>query len=134
MSAQNEPAIPVWTLGDRLAKARVFADLDQRDMAVYLGMSKAVISVYERDVRPPKLPVLRDWALRCGVSLDWLLTGVGSPPNAGAPNRGSGGVSSAAGSTIWSVVTGAKRPALTPHRPVQLCPIETIRLLEPQAA
>jgi transcriptional regulator with XRE-family HTH domain len=62
-------------LGDRLRKARLSAGLDQRDIADYLGMSHAAVGFYELDRRVPKLAVLRVWALRCGVPLDWLRYG-----------------------------------------------------------
>jgi transcriptional regulator with XRE-family HTH domain len=40
-----------------------------------MGMSHAAIGMYELDVRQPKLGVLRLWAMRCGVPLEWLLDG-----------------------------------------------------------
>lgn len=65
-------AIPTWTLGDRLRKARIQAGLSQSELADDLGISQRSISVYEADEHPPKRPVLVSWALRCGVDLSWL--------------------------------------------------------------
>jgi transcriptional regulator with XRE-family HTH domain len=72
-------SVPVWTLGDRLRKARHLAGLHQRDLAEYLGLSAAAIGMYEMDVRSPKLGMLRGWATRCEVSLDWLRYGDTGP-------------------------------------------------------
>lgn len=66
--------IPTWTLADRLAKARDHAGVSQAEMADYLGMAQTTISKYEHGA-PPRVGTLRLWALRCGVSLDWLATG-----------------------------------------------------------
>jgi transcriptional regulator with XRE-family HTH domain len=67
---------PPWTLGDRLRKAREHAGVKQDEMALHLGLSRAALSGYERGTSPPKLAVLRVWALRCGVPLPWLQFGV----------------------------------------------------------
>lgn len=64
--------IPTWTLADRLRKSREFAGLEQNDVADYLGMSRGAISDWERDVRKPKLGVLRLWSEVCHVPLEWL--------------------------------------------------------------
>ena len=67
--------VPEWTVGDRLRKARVSAGLDQREIAEYIGMTHGAIGLYELGRRTPKLGVLRLWAMRCDVDLDWLRTG-----------------------------------------------------------
>jgi transcriptional regulator with XRE-family HTH domain len=51
------------------------AGLHQRDVAEYLGLSSGAVGMYELDVRQPKLGVLRLWAMRCGVPLEWLQSG-----------------------------------------------------------
>ena len=69
----------VWTLGERLAKARRIAGIDRQEMADYLGLTTQAVGHYEGDRRTPKLGVLRLWALRCGVPLEWLQYG-DTPP------------------------------------------------------
>lgn len=39
--------IPQWTLGERLAKARHHAELEQAEMAAELGVSRVTVSNYE---------------------------------------------------------------------------------------
>ena len=69
----EQPDGPRWTLGDRLIKARKHAGLSQAEMADYLGVSRAAISAWENDENEPRASVLRRWALRCEVTLDWLI-------------------------------------------------------------
>jgi transcriptional regulator with XRE-family HTH domain len=63
--------IPEWTLADRLRKARESAGLSQQEMADHLGLSRVTVGTYENGATP-KLAVLRVWAMRTGVPLDWL--------------------------------------------------------------
>lgn len=75
-----------WTLGDRLGKAMRVAGISAAEMAEYLDVHRNTVSAYINDRQPPKRSVLRLWALRTGVSLDWLETGespVGPPPGGG---------------------------------------------------
>lgn len=67
--------VPVWTLGDRLRKAREDADIDIQDMAKRLGYHRNTITAYEADDRPPKAGLIRAWADICAVSLEWLENG-----------------------------------------------------------
>lgn len=64
--------IPVWTLGDKLRKARLDAGLDQRELAAELGIARNSVMTYESGKTAPRRPVLLAWAMRTGVSLDWL--------------------------------------------------------------
>lgn len=64
---------PTWTLGDRLAKARRFANLEQADMALALGISRALVSKFERDQSEPRIGQLRKWAETTGVSVEWMM-------------------------------------------------------------
>jgi transcriptional regulator with XRE-family HTH domain len=64
--------IPEWSLGDRLSKSRRAAGLSSTDLQEYLGVTRNTISNYERDRIVPRLSVLRLWAMRCGVPLEWL--------------------------------------------------------------
>ena len=64
--------MPVWTLADRLRKAREHAKLSQSELADTIGISRPSVSVYESGHRPPPKPVLITWAIVCQVDLDWL--------------------------------------------------------------
>lgn len=65
--------IPTWTIGDRLRKAREWADIESRDMAERLGVSRNTISNYEHDRTSPPVEVLKLWATETGVNILWLL-------------------------------------------------------------
>lgn len=67
-------AIPQWTTGDRLRKAREFSGLTQRQLADEIGVSNRSISAYEQGATARR-PVLLSWAVRTGVPLEWLQTG-----------------------------------------------------------
>jgi transcriptional regulator with XRE-family HTH domain len=75
----TDAAIPEWGLTDRLAKARSVAGLKQQELAEYLGLSRASLSAYENGSVVPRLGILRLWAMRCGVPLDWLRYGTVPP-------------------------------------------------------
>lgn len=62
-----------WTLGDRLAKARIVAGLSREDMASALGVAPRTITNYEHDNTKPIAAVLEVWSNRTGAPLDWLL-------------------------------------------------------------
>lgn len=81
MSIQsNEWAIPAWTIGDRLRKAREVADLTQSELAERIGVSRRSITSYEAG-GTPKRPVLLSWSLATGVPVEWLLTGEAPHPH-----------------------------------------------------
>lgn len=68
-----ETAIPTWTLGDRLRKAREGTDLSQDEFARLLGGgTRSTVARYEGDVTKPKLLVVREWARLTGVPEWWL--------------------------------------------------------------
>lgn len=77
--ALAEVTTPEWTFGDRLAKARRHAGMEQGDMAKALGVSRPTISTWERDESQPRhlFEVAQQWADLTGVELGWLL-GAGS--------------------------------------------------------
>lgn len=66
--------VPEWTVADRLLKARRWAGVPQQEMAAYLGVSRQALTRYENG-QNVKIGTLRLWALRCGVSFDWLRYG-----------------------------------------------------------
>lgn len=64
-------AIPAWTRGDRLRKARESAGLSQQELADAIGISRRSVSAYESN-GTTKRPVLLSWALLCHVPMAWL--------------------------------------------------------------
>jgi len=73
------------TLGDRLAAARDAAGLSQDNLAQRLGVRFKTVRDWENDVKEPRANRLQMLAALLGVSLRWLLTGVGNdvtPPEA----------------------------------------------------
>jgi transcriptional regulator with XRE-family HTH domain len=79
MSNEGVGVVPEWTVGDRMIKARTVADLSQEQMGEYLGLSRVTLSRYETGHNRVPLTVLRLWAMRCGVPLDWLRYGDAPP-------------------------------------------------------
>ena len=76
MSTQPQGIIPEWTLGDRLRKAREETGLDQGQFADEIGISRNSVSNAETGATRPIKVTLKAWALRTGVPVEWLLTGV----------------------------------------------------------
>lgn len=72
--------IPTWTLGERLRKARLTASVSPEEMAAEIGRTERTIRNYEAGVTQVPLLVIRQYAWRCGVPVDWL-EGGDSPPN-----------------------------------------------------
>jgi transcriptional regulator with XRE-family HTH domain len=91
MTEQPAGRIPVFTMGDRLRKAREVVGLDQSEFAEQLGVSRGTVSNYERSSTENRKPiVIRAWALATGVPLEWLQTGEGAP-TATPPDGGPAG-------------------------------------------
>lgn len=65
------PPLPVWTIGDRLVKARQFAGLSQTQMAQQLRIGRRSIVRYEASDDPPRSIVLSYSAIT-GVPLWWF--------------------------------------------------------------
>lgn len=80
--------MPEIELRHRLRIAREFAGLDLGQLAERMGVSRNTVSNYEHGNTAPRKIVLNAWALACGVSLDWIQTGNGSPTPHGGGNRG----------------------------------------------
>lgn len=70
------------TFGDRLAGAREAAGLDQRGLAGKIGVKATVIAGWENDLKEPRANRLQMLSGILGVSMTWLLTGVGEGPDA----------------------------------------------------
>jgi transcriptional regulator with XRE-family HTH domain len=65
-------AVPEWTTSDRLRKAREHAGLQQAELATAIGVGRTSVVRYEAGQSVPSRPVLLAWAMRTGVSLEWL--------------------------------------------------------------
>ena len=68
------------TFGDRLAGAREAAGLAQQDLADQLGVKVTTVDAWENDLREPRANKLQMLSGLLGISLRWLLTGVGTGP------------------------------------------------------
>ncbi len=75
MSEQrDDDVVPEWTLGWRLNRALSHAGISAADMAADLGVSRATVSRWINDHgAPPRVGYVKLWAMRCGVSLEWVL-------------------------------------------------------------
>lgn len=69
------------TLGDRLAAAREAAGLTQAQLALQLGVKPEALDAWENDWKEPRANRLQMLTGLLGVSLRWLLTGVGDGPD-----------------------------------------------------
>ena len=68
-------SIPEWDLADRMRKAMRHAGMGGRgisEMAGYIGVTRGTISNWINGRWPPQPAAVRLWALRCGVSYEWL--------------------------------------------------------------
>ena len=71
--------VPVWTMSDRLRKAREVTGLDQKQFAMHTGLSRNTVSNYENGNTTPRRPSLVLWAMATGVPMSWLVNGE-TPP------------------------------------------------------
>lgn len=60
-------------LSVRLKELRTNRNLTQAQVAEYVGVSRAVISAYETDIRQPSYDILIRLAILYGVTTDYLL-------------------------------------------------------------
>jgi len=77
--------VPDIEVRHRLYIARDLAKLEKGELADLIGVSRNTIGNYEGgDTTHMRKIVLKQWALACGVSLDWIMTGESpheTPPN-----------------------------------------------------
>lgn len=68
------PALPVWSLGDRLRKAREHAGLSRDELADKLGVKKNSLWNWETNASQPRdlLDVVERWAQATGVPAAWI--------------------------------------------------------------
>jgi len=84
---EAEPVVSyVWTIADRLRKARELTGLSQEEFAALIGISSGTVSTYEINPDAPhKPPFMIAWANATPVTLEWLWTGeeksVNLPPD-----------------------------------------------------
>lgn len=71
--SNNATAIPMWTLGDRLSKARSDAGISPAAMAARLRVHRNTISNWEHDRVDVPYLALRAWSDETGVALWWLV-------------------------------------------------------------
>jgi transcriptional regulator with XRE-family HTH domain len=69
---QKDGDVPGWDLSDRMRKALRHAGVSVQDMADYLEVTRGTVSTWINGRIEPSPQTLRLWALRCGVSYDWL--------------------------------------------------------------
>lgn len=63
----------VMKLGDKIKKLREGKNISQKELAVELGVTDAMISMYENDKKNPSLDVITKIAIYFNVSTDYLL-------------------------------------------------------------
>ena len=72
----EDMTVPEWTLNWRMQRAMAHAGLQIDDLAGELGVSRSTVSRWLNEHgAPPRIGYLKLWAMRCGVPLDWLLSG-----------------------------------------------------------
>jgi transcriptional regulator with XRE-family HTH domain len=89
--SDDEPGdVLVWTLGDRLAKARKMRGMKQEQLAAKLRLSRHSIMRYENDDGTPPLTTIIAWSVVCKVKLSELLGDEdgGAPVTMGDPYFG----------------------------------------------
>lgn len=90
MSIQPDASpVPEWDTADRMRKALRVAKMTPGQMADYLDVGGNTVSTWINGRIKPSKQTLRLWALRTGVSFEWLSEGIAEPRH---PSPG-GGVS-----------------------------------------
>ncbi|MGH3503879.1 MAG: helix-turn-helix domain-containing protein [Nocardioidaceae bacterium] len=74
---QVAEAVPEWDTADRMRKALRASGVPVQQMADYLGVARNTVSTWINGKIKPSTQTLRLWALRTGVSYDWLTGGGG---------------------------------------------------------
>lgn len=67
--------VPSWDLHHRLHRALEYADVKVAEMGSYLDVSSKTMTNYLSGRTQPRDGLVRAWALRCGVSYQWLRYG-----------------------------------------------------------
>ena len=61
------------TMGERIAKARMYMNLNQRELAKKANLTEANLSRYENGYREPKAGTISQIAEALGISADYIL-------------------------------------------------------------
>lgn len=70
---QTPNQVPEWTLGWRLQRALAHAGISAEEMGESLGVTRSTVSRWMHDRGgPPRKIYVRHWAMRTGVSYEWL--------------------------------------------------------------
>ena len=75
--------VPTFELHHRLGLALEAADVEPGEMAATLGLAKNTIYAYMAGTRKPKLGMVKQWAMRCQVPWQWIVTGELPPEDGG---------------------------------------------------
>lgn len=67
--------VPLWTLGNRLWRARQYRGFTQQELAHELGIGLRAVKEAEADKRAPRRAIVLGWAFVCGVDPAWLEQG-----------------------------------------------------------
>jgi transcriptional regulator with XRE-family HTH domain len=86
----TDGAVPRWDLPDRMRKALRHSGVGVQEMADYLGVARSSVSNWVNGRVQPSTQTLRLWAMRCGVSYEWLTGGRSPHPAAGGATTGPG--------------------------------------------
>jgi transcriptional regulator with XRE-family HTH domain len=62
-----------FTLGDRLRKARQYANMEIQELASAVDVHRQSVARYETDQAVPKRGTMLLWSMATGVSFSWLI-------------------------------------------------------------
>lgn len=71
----------------RLAETRRQKKLTQEELATLLGVTRSAVSLWEIGKREPDFDMLKNIAVKCAVTVDWLLGKVSAPTDSLVPER-----------------------------------------------
>jgi transcriptional regulator with XRE-family HTH domain len=76
---ESAGAVPEWTVGWRMQRALAYAGVSVQQMADDLDVNRATIGRWLSDRIMPRRVYVQQWALRTGVSFEWLCHGDAGP-------------------------------------------------------
>lgn len=82
-TAYESGIVPEIEVRHRLRIAREFANLDQKELADLIGVSRTTVGNAETGFVKPRKITINAWALACGVPASWILTGEDTSPGGG---------------------------------------------------
>lgn len=121
MSEQpDSPPVPQWDVADRMRKALREADISVQEIATYLDVSRNTVSTWINGRIKPSKQTLRLWALRTGVSFNWLCHNDSQPCGPGHGKNVSAGQRGVMNPCSWQSQNGRNRLINLPFRPKPL--------------